>query len=70
MKKIKDMKISGKLIAGFLIVSIISALIGAVGIFGMSKIEDNSTKLYEEKMAPVDEMVEIVKCVYDMKNNY
>ncbi|HNX63602.1 MAG TPA: methyl-accepting chemotaxis protein [Oscillospiraceae bacterium] len=69
MKKIKDMKISGKLIAGFLIVSIITALIGVAGIFGMSTIEANSTALYEEKMAPVDDMVEIVKCVYDMRVN-
>ncbi len=49
MKKwFENAKISKKLITGFLIVAILSVLVGAVGIIGIISIESNDTTLYEE----------------------
>jgi methyl-accepting chemotaxis protein len=46
MKWFTDLKISRKLILGFLIVSILGFIMGFVGILGILKITDNENKLY------------------------
>jgi methyl-accepting chemotaxis protein len=46
MKWFTNLKISKKLILGFLIVSVLGFIIGLVGILGILKITDNENKLY------------------------
>lgn len=52
-KYFKNSKISKKLITGFLIVSIITTVVGAVGVLGFKKISDAENQLYEYKTQPV-----------------
>jgi len=53
MKKFENMKILRKLITGFLVVAIIAAIIGVVGITGMQVINRADTDLYELQTAPL-----------------
>lgn len=49
----KNLNISKKLIASFLIISIIASIIGIVGIIGMQTISKEDDKLYEEQTEPL-----------------
>ena len=48
----KNMKVSAKLITGFLIVIILLTIVGAVGIFGMASLDSASAELYEKQTQP------------------
>ena len=48
MQFIKDMKISAKLIVSFLIIGLISVVVGVVGIRGMDTISQASDEMYQE----------------------
>lgn len=67
MKKFKDMKISGKLITGFLIVSIIAAVIGMAGIYGLRKTSANSTEMFVSNVEPIDDIFVMVESVNEMR---
>ncbi|WP_414691348.1 methyl-accepting chemotaxis protein [Noviherbaspirillum sp.] len=47
------MKVGTRLIAGFLFVSILGAIVGGIGIFNMSKISEAATRLYEMELLGV-----------------
>ncbi|QNA98860.1 methyl-accepting chemotaxis protein [Massilia sp. Se16.2.3] len=47
------MKVGTRLIAGFLILSVLSAVVAAIGIFNMSRINDSASKLYEQELLGV-----------------
>ncbi|KIF82476.1 methyl-accepting chemotaxis protein [Noviherbaspirillum autotrophicum] len=49
----KNMKVGTRLIAGFLFVSILGAIVGGVGIFNMSKISETAQRLYEMELLGV-----------------
>lgn len=49
----KNMKISAKLISSFLIISLISAIIGVAGIFAIQQMRLASQTLYEKQTAPI-----------------
>lgn len=48
MKWYKNTKISQKLIIGFLIIAIISAVVGSIGVINIFNMKDSDSKLYEE----------------------
>ncbi len=54
MKWFYNMKISAKLITGFIIVALIAALVGVVGINNINEISKSDTMLYEENTLGVD----------------
>ncbi len=49
----KNMKVGTRLIAGFLFVSILGAIVGGIGIFNMSKISEAANRLYEMELLGV-----------------
>lgn len=59
MKWFYNMKISVKLIVGFILVAIISAVIGTFGIFNINTIIDNDTLLYKTNTVPISQMGEV-----------
>ncbi|RJX26210.1 MAG: methyl-accepting chemotaxis protein [Desulfurivibrio sp.] len=54
-----NMTLKGKLLAGFITVAIVAAVIGGVGIYNIRKIDAADTKLYEKAAVPLGEMAEI-----------
>lgn len=59
MKGYKDFKVGTKIIVGFLIMAVVSGIIGAVGIVNIWKIDALDTKLYETMTEPTGELVTI-----------
>jgi len=47
---IKSLKVGPRLIAAFLVICAICALVGGIGIFNMSKINDEATKMYTREL--------------------
>ncbi|MCX7658486.1 MAG: MCP four helix bundle domain-containing protein [Oscillospiraceae bacterium] len=64
--RLKDMRISRKLAAGFLVVSIIATIIGAVGIGGLFAMDAADTKLYEKQTLPLNDMFSVIENLYKM----
>lgn len=59
MKWFYNMKISAKLITGFIIVAIIAGIIGVVGILNIRTINNNDTILYEMNTVPISQLGQI-----------
>ena len=56
----KNLKIAKKLIFSFLALSLVTAIIGAAGIYSMLQMKDSSTKLYEKQTVPLPVMSDIL----------
>ena len=48
-----NLKISAKIVIGFLIVTILTAAVGIVGVVNLNSVNSNSKKLYEENTVPL-----------------
>ncbi len=55
----KNMKIARKLISSFLVISLITAIVGAAGIYSMTMMKASGTKLYEKQTVPLSVVAEI-----------
>ena len=53
MNLIKNMKVGAKLVAAFVLVSIIGAVVGLIGIGNMSKINDMADEMYQKELLGV-----------------
>jgi len=53
-----NMTLKGKLLAGFIMVAVIASLIGGLGIYGMKKIAQADTTLFEKITVPLGEIGE------------
>lgn len=60
MNWFKNMKIRTKLLLGFGLVAIMSAIIGYLGIVKMQQIEDEDTKMYERITVPMANLIDLV----------
>ncbi len=56
----KNLKIAQKLIFSFLAISLITAIIGAAGIYSMLQMKTSSTKLYEKQTVPLPIISDII----------
>jgi len=52
----KNMKVSAKLISSFLIVAVMTAIVGVVGIYGMTQINQSFDEMYELQTVPLPEL--------------
>jgi methyl-accepting chemotaxis protein len=53
IKMIRNMNVGMRLIAGFLVLSLLAALVGGIGIFNMSKLNDRAGTLYRTELLGV-----------------
>ncbi len=56
MTSIRNLKIGVRLIAGFTVVVLLTAAVGALGIFNLRKVNDLSDQMYEREMAALSNM--------------
>lgn len=61
MKWFYNLRISAKLITGFIIVAIIAGIVGAVGIFNILKINNLDTELYERHTATLPSLAVVMQ---------
>ena len=67
MKKFRDYSITRKLLTAFLSMVLIMLVIGAMGIFGMSRINRMDTILYKEQTAPMKDLFFANKNLYQLR---
>ena len=56
----KNLRISAKLISSFLAISLIAAIIGGAGIYGLTQMKNASSTLYEKQTKPLPVIADIV----------
>ena len=59
----KNMRVSKKLIFSFLLVAILTAVVGAFGIFGMMQINNGASEMYDLQTVPLAYMTTIVEMI-------
>ncbi len=69
MKFYKNLKISSKLLVGFVIVAILSAVVGIVAIVNTSSIIDQGSQLYQENLVPLQPAAKIETDFLSMRIN-
>ena len=58
----KNMKISTKLIVCFLIVAVLAAIVGATGIYGLSRLKQRDTAMYEKNLLAISAINKFNEC--------
>lgn len=61
--RIRDMKISRRIISGFVAVILLEMIIGGLGIFGMAQISAADKSLYEQQTKPLADISKMVETV-------
>ncbi|HEX2869453.1 MAG TPA: methyl-accepting chemotaxis protein [Ignavibacteriales bacterium] len=69
MKWFYDLKISKKLLLGFVLVSLIAGLEGYEGISSLKKADDNDTILYQNNTLPLSYLIDITGNFHSMRAN-
>jgi methyl-accepting chemotaxis protein len=59
----KNMKVSAKLITSFLIVVILTSIVGGVGIIGMMQINTSQSQMYDMQTVPMPYMMKITEMI-------
>ncbi len=59
MNAINNIKISFRLISSFLIIALISGIVGAIGIFYLTKVDNADTVLYENETVPLSQLGDV-----------
>lgn len=67
MNWFKNMKISVKLLAGFILVALIAGAIGGVGISNIIKINNNNDTLYDNATVPMTYLVDVSTSFLEMR---
>lgn len=65
-----DMKISAKLLTGFILVAIVAGIIGAIGIVKIKAIEEADTAMYELNTKPMGPILETAVAFQRIRVNY
>ena len=70
MKWFSNLKIRTKLISGFIIVAIFTAIVGAVGINSMGKINKRSIEMYTNNFKTITELAKVQKNLLYIRSNF
>lgn len=57
---LKNIKIGKKLVTSFLVVSFITAIVGSIGIFGMSKLKASGDDTYSQRLVPMTSLTNVI----------
>ncbi|MGE5401526.1 MAG: MCP four helix bundle domain-containing protein, partial [Ignavibacteriales bacterium] len=61
MKWFLNLKISTKLLSGFLLIAAIAALIGYLGLYNMALLDDNGDEMYNKQLVPITTVMNMVE---------
>ncbi|WKY47875.1 methyl-accepting chemotaxis protein [Eubacteriaceae bacterium ES3] len=59
MNRLKNLKIKDKLVTCFVVLAVVTALVGAFGIFSMYSIQNNSENMYYDNLVPAEKLSDI-----------
>lgn len=67
MKMFNNLKIATKLLTGFIIIAIISGIVGTVAIYNINEINNNDTELYENHTATLPDLANVARTYQRMR---
>ncbi|WRS26917.1 HAMP domain-containing methyl-accepting chemotaxis protein [Oscillospiraceae bacterium MB08-C2-2] len=67
MKNFKDFNIARKILTGFLVLVLLTLLVGGVGAFGMANINQMDTYLYEMQTKPIGNLINALDALYQIR---
>ncbi|WP_411680915.1 methyl-accepting chemotaxis protein [Clostridium thailandense] len=70
MKWFSNLKIKTKLISSFIVVAIFTAVVGAVGISSMGKINKRSIEMYTNNFKPITNLTKVQKNLQYIRSNF
>jgi len=65
----KNLKVSAKLIVSFLIIAILTAIVGVIGIFGMVQINTSFDEMYEMQTVPMPDLAKAIELLQRQRSN-
>jgi len=69
MKWFSNLKIKNKLVFSFILLSIFTVIVGAIGIISLNTIKRNNEKMYDEAFKPALELKEVEKNLLEARSN-
>ncbi|WP_050739413.1 methyl-accepting chemotaxis protein [Acetobacterium bakii] len=69
MKWFYNMKISAKLLAGFILMALIVGVVGTIGVVNIKSLEKSDTELYENMMVPTAQIAEMSTAFQGLRVN-
>ena len=69
MRKFKELKISQKLVSAFIIVSVLSGIIGFIGLKNVSRINANAVNMYDNNLESIETLCFIKQSFSDMNSD-
>ena len=69
MRAFDNLKVGAKLIAGFLIVSVIVIVVAVVGYWNMKSIDGGMTDMYFNQTLPIDQLGIVSSKIYQVNGN-
>lgn len=67
VKNFKDFNIARKILTGFLVLVLLTLLVGGVGAFGMANINQMDTYLYEMQTKPIGNLINALDALYQIR---
>ena len=65
----KNLKVSAKLITSFLIIAVLTAIVGVVGIYGMVTINTSFDEMYELQTVPMPDLAKAIEQLQRQRSN-
>ena len=65
----KNLKVSVKLISSFLIIAVLTAIVGVVGIYGMTQISQSFDEMYELQTVPMPELGKAIEMLQRQRSS-
>jgi len=65
----KNLKVSAKLISGFLIIAVLTAIVGVMGIYGMTYINSSFDEMYEYQTVPIPELGKAIEMLQRQRSS-
>ncbi len=67
MKWFNNLKISVRILAGFIIVALIACAIGVIGIININNVSDLDTKMYQSMTAPMGDLISVINSYEEIR---
>jgi len=70
METFRNMQIKKKLILSFVIIALLSGIIGTMGIYNMNNLNQRTSDMYHNRLVPVVDLTQMQKNLYIMRANF
>jgi len=63
----KNLRVSAKLMVGFLVAVMLTAVVGGVGIYGLMRAADSSARMYDVNTLPLPYIAKVAENIHELR---